>query len=303
MSNQEKTDKQRRDMLADCTITELEDLLNAAAQDTPADESYIASLEAAILRLETEHPSGRLSEPDKAWERFRKMLNGRDSGQFDLSGEEKNLKAFISKDSRHQPYRPRRLGRVLLAAAIIIVMVTLLLPTVLGYRDIFHMVAQWTDGQFRFTAQEYGSPETAQENRVTENLTPLMESLEEYSLPLSFAPTWFPEDRHLYDVQYRETDYGKTFFTAVFTDENDERLVYFKLVKSSQDKEGASHSLIWEKDDGEVIEFLCGGIVHYIITNCGSVGAHWYVGQFEAAVFGDISMDETKAIVESIYER
>ena len=64
MSNQDKVNKGRGNFLANCTITELEELLNAAAQDVPIDEAYVAELEAAILRCETERPTGRLSKPD-----------------------------------------------------------------------------------------------------------------------------------------------------------------------------------------------------------------------------------------------
>ena len=62
-------------------------------------------------------------------------------------------------------------------------------------------------------------------------------------------------------------------------------------------------SITWEKDNSTVIEFPCNGITHYIIVNNGFVGVHWYSGLFEAAVFGDISIEEAKKIVKSIYER
>ncbi len=303
MSNQDKVNKGRGNSLADCTITELEELLNAAAQDIPIDEAYVAGLEAAILRCETERPTGRLSEPGEAWERFRRTRLAGDTSRLGLSNKGKVCKTVISMEGKRQPRRPRRLGRALLIAAVIVVMMTLLLPPVLGYRDIFHMVAKWTDEQFRFVAPTYGNPETAEENDDQEAMTPLMESLEEYGLPTSFSPTWFPEDRQFLEVRYKENENGKIYFTAVFADENEEKLVYFELIKCPEYLRPKTSTFTWEKDDSTVIKFPYNGITHYIVENNGFIGAHWYVDLFEVAVLGDISIEEVKKIVESIYER
>lgn len=303
MSKQEKMNKERGDFLATCTITELEELLNAAAQDVPIDEAYVAELEAAILRCETERPTGRLSEPDEAWERFRRTRLVGDTNAVGLTDKGKAPKVVIVMDDKRQPRRPHRLGRALLIAAIIVVMITLLLPPVLGYRDIFHMVAQWTDEQFRFVAPTYGSPETVGENSAQEDKTPLMESLEEYGLPVSFAPSWFPEDKQFLEEEYRETENGKTYYTAIFTDENEEEIITFDLTKYPQSGNPGSKSTIWEKDSEEVIKFPYHGITHYIMTNNGRVNIVWYVGSFEIGVSGHINIDEAKSIVKSIYER
>lgn len=303
MSNQDKVNKGRGNSLADCTITELEELLNAAAQDIPIDEAYVAGLEAAILRRETERPTGRLSEPDEAWERFRRTRLAGDTSRLGSFNKGKVRKTVISMEGKRQPRRPRRLGRALLIAAVIVVMMTLLLPPVLGYRSIFHMVAQWTDEQFRFVVPTYGSPATAEENDDQEAMTPLMESLEEYGLPVALAPAWFTEDKQLLEVQYRETDSGKTSFTALFIDKNEKQEVFYKLIKYLQCTNLKPESGTWEKDDGEVIKITRNNITHYIITNNEHVGLHWYVDPFEVAIYGDISIDEAKVIIETMYER
>lgn len=297
MSNQDKVNKGRGNSLADCTITELEELLNAAAQDIPIDEAYVAGLEAAILRCETERPTGRLSEPGEAWERFRRTRLAGDTSRLGLSNKGKVRKTVISMEGKRQPRRPRRLGRALLIAAVIVVMMTLLLPPVLGYRDIFHMVVQWTDEQFRFVTPEHGSPETAEKSDDWDNTMPLMESLKEHDLPLSFAPTWIPGDKQLLDVKFEESENGAEYFTAIFSNENEEHALFYKLVRGIQPSSG-----IWEKDDRDAVMFPYNGIVHYIITNNELVGAHWYVGQFEVAIYGHISIDEVKSMIKSVYD-
>ena len=103
MSNQDKVNKGRGNFLENCTITELEELLNAAAQDVPIDEAYVAELEAAILRCETERPTGRLSEPDEAWERFRRTRLAGDTSRLGLSNKGKVCKTSAAQAA---PLRP-----------------------------------------------------------------------------------------------------------------------------------------------------------------------------------------------------
>ena len=298
MSNQDKVNKGRGKFLANCTITELEELLNAAAQDVPIDEAYVAELEAAILRCETERPTGRLSKPDEAWERFRRTRLAGGTNRLGPPDKGKVRETVISVNSKRQPRRPRRLGRVVLIAAIIVVLMTLLLPPVLGFRNVFHMVAQWTDEQFRFVVPAFGSPETVEGNSEQKDMTPLMESLEEYGLPLSFAPSWFSEDKQLFKVQADESENGAVYYTAIFIDEDGEREIFFDLTKNP--KPGTS---AWEKDDNEVIEFPYSGITHYITINNGLVNVIWYGGPFEISISGQISVEEAKTIVKSVYER
>lgn len=297
MSKQEKMNKGRGNFLQNCTIPELEELLNAAAQDIPIDEAYVAELEATILRRETERPSGRLSKPDEAWERFRRTRLAGGTNQLKPSSKGKVYKMFISIDGKRQSCRPRRLGRVLLIAVVIVVLMTLLLPPVLGFRDIFRMVAQWTGETFEFVplAKKNVAEKEARSKRQPES--PLEQSLAEHNLPLSFAPKWFPEDRKLVEVEFRETEIGDTYFTAIFVDENEERLIRFKL-----NKYFLPDAATWETNDKNEIEFICNDITHYITTNKDCVGVHWYVDQYEVTVSGSITMDEAKAIVKSIYE-
>lgn len=88
VSNQEKTGNEEFAFLEKRTIHELEELLHIALRDPSADEAYLTALEAAVLRRETRHPTGRLSDTDKAWDRFRSMYLAEDTEKFALSKNE-----------------------------------------------------------------------------------------------------------------------------------------------------------------------------------------------------------------------
>lgn len=296
MASQENANNRGYAFLENCSIEELERLLGIAVRVTPVDEGYLAALEAAILRRESSHPTERLSNADRTWDKFRNNYLAEDVDRYELSTEVEVPGKPVSINRRQRG--THRVRRALLIAAVIVVLLTLLLPPVLGYRNIIQMVAQWTGESFSFAPPSYGSPETAEERNSEEPVTPLMESLEEHNLPLSFAPKWFPEDRYLSEVQFDEYESGTMYFTAIFTNEMGEELIYFDLTKNS--KPG---STTWEKDDGEMIEFSCNGFTHYIMTNNGLVSAAWYVDPFEISVSGHISVDEAKTIIKSIYKR
>ena len=52
-----------------------------------------------------------------------------------------------------------------------------------------------------------------------------------------------------------------------------------------------------------MIEFPCGGVMHYITTNNGQVSLHWNVDLTEVTIYGDMSVEDAKAMIQSIYER
>ena len=62
---------------------------------------------------------------------------------------------------------------------------------------------------------------------------------------------------------------------------------------------GASHI---EKDSRPVIEYQKGGTTWYIMHNLEHLNAVTMLGRYEVGFGGDISVDEMKSIIDSIYE-
>lgn len=306
MSNQENTSFGDYAFLENRSIHELEELLHIALQDTSADEAYLDALEAAILRCESTQPTGRLSDADSAWDRFSSLYLAGDPDKFALSDEVDLPEPVIPFNKNRQPRRARRVHRALLIAAVVALVITLLLLPALGHRDIFHMVAQWTDESFRLVPPSYGSSETpayeSNGNVNLKNVTALMRSLKDYELPLSLAPKWFPEDRHMSHEEFRKAENGKIYFTATLADDNNSREISFALTKYPPESEPLPSSTLLENNGGDVIEFVYNDITHYITTKKGLVNAVWYIDPFEISIGGHISIDDAKAIITSIYE-
>ena len=58
----------------------------------------------------------------------------------------------------------------------------------------------------------------------------------------------------------------------------------------------------FQKDEGDPIPYEAGGITHLLATNAGYPVALWANGPVECAISGDITMDELKQMIDSIYE-
>ncbi len=280
------------------SIDELEALLKIAVKDVPADEEYISALEAAILRREQAAPSGRLADAEQAWEQFRSAYLAEDAERFSLSGDWELHSASPNTDKPRKA-APKRIGRVLLVAAVVLILVTLLLPPVLGYRDIFQMIGQWTSRDFHFDLTSQSDPKQTSHTKDGKAADSALEmSLAEHRISTMLAPTWFPDGMRMQDSQYYQQESGNIFYRAVFRDDMSEHEIFFDLVQYPDPS-----FFVWEKDEGDVTEFPCGGIMHYIMTNNGQVSLHWYVDLTEAAISGDLNVDEAKAMIQSIYER
>ena len=58
---------------------------------------------------------------------------------------------------------------------------------------------------------------------------------------------------------------------------------------------------LYEKDSGEVTEYVSAGITHYIMSNLDGTTIVWYNGNIEGSIKGLISLDDAKKIINSIY--
>lgn len=73
--------------------------------------------------------------------------------------------------------------------------------------------------------------------------------------------------------------------------------VYLQHEGSIQD-----HFVNFQKDEGDPIPYEAGGVTHLLATNVGRPVALWASGPAECAICGDITMDELKRMIDSIYE-
>lgn len=306
MAGQCGPNNQKYAYLHQLTIDELLELLTLAPVPaaSPEDEAYVDALEEAIIKKEAETPTEFLPDADQQWTQFQEYCSAETEDSPKIP--EPETKHTVSSEPIPFPAKPgkrRRLARILIAAAIAACLMTLMIPTALGYDNFFVMIGQWTNEWFRFSpsgdASLVPSADSSGIPLADVEYQSLQEVLDAYGVQERVAPAWIPDGFAARELVIDELDEGQEIGICVlFENEFGAYLVIdYTNYKGSVLKSG-----IYEKDDTPVQEYITGGITHYVYQNLESTHAVWYNGTTECSFGGDISVDDLQKMIDSIYE-
>lgn len=279
----------------------MELLLSAPIPATNAeDEIYVDALEETILAKEGDTPTGLIPDVGQQWMEFQKHYCNSDISD-DVPTVQEDLSSYPKSKSVPVPKVKRRwLGRTFAIAAIMIVLVALTIPAALGYANVFEMLGHWTDDYFQFIP---ASKETSPSDTIistsaqlpTEFDTP-QEALDAYGVTQKILPTWFPEGFALSESDIYTLDaVDQNEFSFFYSDSDSSIFLLF-----IQHTDNSIDSGKYQKDVGPVEEYQVGNISYYLYTNSGQSCASWCIDNMECSIYGDISMDELKKMIDSI---
>ena len=125
----------------------------------------------------------------------------------------------------------------------------------------------------------------------------LADEVAEYS-DIACVPKWLPNDYKFGDLEISNKDFYKIIRSNFYKDtSNSTNMLYIDYRIYSDPNQMA----LYEKDSGEVTEYVSGGITHYIMSNLDGTTIVWYNGNIEGSIKGLISLDDAKKIINSIY--
>lgn len=270
---------------------ELEQLLRDGAlteEGDPARDLYILEL---LEQRELEDPVQ--CDAERMLREFHTLYNT-------VEGEGCSLYACdvpeIPQGAKHKPFSLRK---TLLAAVIAVCLIVLLVCTVVGLENIFQMIGIWTPDKLTFENQYDGevpkmeTTPTKPEEEIT--CTSLQEAISAYGITAPVVPTYIPDGLGTPIVDVSDNEGFMTRFTA-FYNGGGGRLMILITAWDGDD------SSTFEKDDSEVVEYVRGGITHYLYNNLNSTCAAWRIGNLECMIDTDLSREEVIAMVDSIYE-
>lgn len=266
----------------------------------PEDEAYVDALEEAILAKENEAPTGLLPNVDQQWLEFQKyycVADKRDNTDLLLEP------APLSSEAKSPVHRikKRRLCRTVAIAAVIAALIALTVPVALGYVNIFEMIGQWTDDYFHFAPANGGLGSLTATSSIaapqnTEFNTP-KDALNAYGVKQSVLPNWYPNGFSLSESSvFTQEAANMNEFTFLYS--NTESAIVLSFTQHVDSFIGSND---YQKDVGPVQEYRVNNIVHYLYTNAGQSCASWYIENVECSINGDISMEELKEMIDSIY--
>ena len=201
-----------------------------------------------------------------------------------------------------QPVSPhsRRSFRTLIqmVAIITVMLFSMVTAQAFGF-DIFGAIARWTSSTFHFSTEETTFA-TIGKYPVAEgelkSYDSLQAALDDFDITGEVAPTWIPERFELQDVTVSVSS-NKVCLEAHYLEpcEPSFILIRFKSYVSSDQTE-------IEKDAAHTSAYSIGNQKFFLVSDKSLEKATWINGQLECLIYGSISQQELKEIINSIYE-
>lgn len=274
--------KHLTDKTADELLDDLSDWL-ANVDETHFDGK---SLNAILSALDEVDPELEAFYPEKSLAAFHQRFEP----VFDKTEKELSSPA----PAHHTKHFSHKLIQV--AAIIAVLLFSMVTAQAFGF-DIFGAIAKWTSSTFHFSDEsvqyamvgDYSITEEAQKEYDS-----LQAALDDFHIVGEAAPTWVPErfesQSVVADIKYdgfciRE-DYASSEGGC--------------LSVTIQNYDSAMQSQV-EKDAEGATVYKSGGIKHYLVSDKFNEKAVWINGQLECRIFGNITYQELKEMIDSIY--
>jgi len=249
-----------------------------------------------ILRLDAEMPEGQESDTEKILyimevlaERKR---NNSHAGKTALEAYESFKQNYMPEtDNILIPTKAK--GRASLwvrrltaaAAVLAILLVGSVTAKAFGF-NVWKAVVQWTQETFHFGDWGNSNADNSQQ------YDSLQKALEEGNTPSWLVPTWFPDGYELVDITVEQSPKKKTY-SAKYEDGDQ---VLRITVRDYLDV----NPIYVEQSEGLVEEYQILGTTYYLFDNNEQVQAAWIVDSCECNIFGDVTIDEIKTMIDSI---
>ncbi len=234
-------------------------------------------------------------QPEVSQEDAQRMLREFRTLYNTAEGEGRSL---YPAEAERDKSRGRTVRRRLLAAAAAACLTLLLVCTAVGFDNVYQMIVAWTSDILTIESrQEGGTQQVTPTPTTPAEDTPyatLQEALTAYGITAPVAPSYIPA---VFDTGTVTVDtFGNTVFFTASYEADGERLSIdvFAL--------GDPRTVYYEKDGTELIEYVKGGITHYLYNNNASSCAVWHTGNLECCIVTSLSRDEVIAMVDSLYE-
>lgn len=269
----------------------LEALLLADAEDTSnRDTSEAVSHILEVLQKREDSLIKDTVDTDKAWAEFQACYNipeGKGQALYPCEEDRAVLqKKVISMEKPKTRSIPWKFAGTV-AASIALVFALMIGAQASGV-DVFGALAQWTSETLHFGVRKTSIQ--------SENYELFLEELGKQGIPEEYAPTWYPDGFTVSEPILGISD-SSTLVQIDFTG-LDEKAFSISIVRYNTTE--ILHNRTFEKDDPSAEEYTSHGKTFYIFSNTDSVSATWADGALSELIWGDLSVDEVKLIIDSI---
>jgi len=194
-------------------------------------------------------------------------------------------------------------GRIAAILAALVMLATVAAAAA-GY-DLWGCLALWTRETFTLAPGQidYIDPDDLHIPEEPGEYADIQEALSAYGLNRPLIPRRLPDGFSLEDLVVDDHTFGgdSIIFFAAYCRGEDVLTIQIDVYLEQKNREQDSFGN-FQKDEGDPIPYEAGGVTHLLATNAGWPVALWANGPAECAISGDITMEELKDMLDSIYE-
>lgn len=204
----------------------------------------------------------------------------------------------VSKESTQTKKRCLHIIRRLAAVAAMLACAFLLTACSFGgIERFFRMVGSWTAEVFTFENKYKGEvSEEVSAAAIAQPENAKFDGMEEALAAYGISEQVFPvvsNGFELSTIDVLTLGEEKVLFYALY-DSGDHYMVYQAILH------GEPGSMIFEKDDTEVVEYSHNSIVYYVYSNSNSHCVTWFSGNLECLIDSDLPKEELLELIDSI---
>lgn len=207
--------------------------------------------------------------------------------------------AYYMPKETEKPAQPKRsiLSSRLLrtAAAVLAIVLLLTLGTTVTAKafnfDIWGKFAIWTKEFFHFTDDSsINDPKPDKEHSIEYNQ--LREILAEYKIDESIMPSWLPDRYKHKDITVVSSPFERSI-VAIYERDNVELVIQIRQIVGKIPEQ-------IEKNDSLLEVYTANNVNYYIFSNTETLQVAWVIGESECQIIGKITIEEIKAMIDSI---
>lgn len=200
------------------------------------------------------------------------------------------------KNASAQPKKFRAPARMLRTVAAVLAVVLILTVgmtvTANAFRfDLWGKIASWTKEIFHFSNVS-GPDVTEPEEDYPVEYEQLRAALAEYRIEENIVPTWLPDGYKHKDIKVTASPKMRSIH-AVYENNNVELIIRIRQTIGVP-----AHQV--EKTEDLLEIYTANGADYYIFSNTDTIQVAWSIGEFECQIIGELTIDEMKAMIDSI---
>ena len=276
----------------------MSEMNNRTSRDYSKYDSMSTEQLQAILRLDAHLNEGEGMDTEELFYvmevlTVRRKSNPETAGKSTQEAYREFQEHYMPKEETKMIRFPMWLRRAATVAAVLAIFLATATVSVnaFGY-DLWGKVAVWSQEFFHFEDETQGTEGEDPDKKNNYGYASLQDALDGSGITQKLAPTWFPDGYTLLEVSLSNTP-RETSIHASYTNNRQTIRVSIRWLIGTKPEE-------IEKSDNYIMTYDANGIAYYIFENNNNLQATWVVGEFEGLIIGNVTLEEMKAIIDSI---